>query len=663
LTGISSKDIVARVDEVNGARADHHPWDDFTDALLRRAAALFVADGRPTDEMAGLRVTDQEAAALVEQPSSRLATVDDDLLEAMDLELAAGREALWKALEEPSLLSAVAWFAALEADDVEMFTFLLGIELEPRRQRLLMYAQDNVTLPRPTLATLRRLFPRPHRGVLTVAHDSRLSRAALVDVSTDGPWGTCTVSLPPSVTWAFIGDTSLDRDLPTGARVIPGVAKAPQDPAVILVSGADAETRRVRAIDRLEDRPTLVTPCPQDEVGWDALVREATMGGVGIVLEVGEELPADARCRIERANHLSWVVSSEIDLPLDQLPDRDWQEESLGDQAVPQDEIRTLLGEEASGRRLDREQLRLVSLAMHGGTGDPADAVRRLASGHLDRRATRIRPRRTWEDVVLPPEQLGLVHALVDRYRNRRTVYETWGFQPLPSAGQVALFSGPSGTGKTLTAEVVAGELGMDLYKLDISAVVSKYIGETEQNLETVFSSAEAADVVLFFDEADSLLGKRSEVSDAHDRYANIEVSYLLQRFERYNGLVVLATNLEKNIDPAFTRRIHLAVEFPNPEAEQRFAIWRLSFPKDCPVEALDLAWLADTFEITGGSIRNVALSAAFAAAARDDTVTMEGVLTAMRHELRKLGRLIDESSFSGYRTPRVKKASAKARR
>ncbi|HEY2811876.1 MAG TPA: ATP-binding protein [Acidimicrobiales bacterium] len=643
---------------------ESQPWDDFTDALLRRATALFVSESRgPNDGLAGLRVTDEEAATLVEHPSAHLDAANDDVLRVLDSELAASRERMWKELEQPSLLSALAWLARLEADDVEVFAFLLGVELEPRRQRLLMYAQDNVTLSRPTLTTLRRIFPAPHNGALSVVEDGRLRRAALVDVGNEGPWATRIVSLPSSVTWAFVGDTSLDRDLPMGARMVPGVPRpVDEDEGLLLVSGADAETRRRQAIDRL-NRPVLVTPCAREEHEWDALVREATMAGAGIILEVGEELPAVARRRVERADHIPWVISSTTDVPLDQLPARPWTELSLVDEPVPQDEIRELLGEEASGRRLDREQLRLVGLALDGGKPDPADAVRRLASGHLDRRATRIRPRRAWDDVVLPPEQLALVHALVERYRHRRTVYETWGFQPLPSAGQVALFSGPSGTGKTLTAEVVAGELGMDLYKLDLSSVVSKYIGETEQNLEAVFASAEAADVVLFFDEADSLLGKRSEVSDAHDRYANIEVSYLLQRFERYNGLVVLATNLEKNIDPAFTRRIHVAVEFPSPEAEQRLAIWNLSFPKDCPIEALDLDWLAETFEITGGSIRNVALSAAFAAAALDQSVTMERVLGALRHEMRKLGRLIDERTFTGYQQPKPRKATTKNRR
>jgi SpoVK/Ycf46/Vps4 family AAA+-type ATPase len=235
---------------------------------------------------------------------------------------------------------------------------------------------------------------------------------------------------------------------------------------------------------------------------------------------------------------------------------------------------------------------------------------------------------------------------LVERYRNSRTVFEGWGFKPMPSTGLVALFTGPSGTGKSLAAEVVAGELGLDLYKLDLSSVVSKYIGETEKNLESVFRAAEAANVLLFFDEADSLLGKRSEVTDARDRYANMEVSYLLQRLERYDGLVVLATNMAKNIDPAFLRRFHLMVEFVVPEESERLAIWSHAFPSPCPVQELDLPWLAKTFALTGGAIRNIALAAAFEAAAAGRAIGMADLTTALRSELQKLGRLVHEADL-----------------
>jgi SpoVK/Ycf46/Vps4 family AAA+-type ATPase len=228
-------------------------------------------------------------------------------------------------------------------------------------------------------------------------------------------------------------------------------------------------------------------------------------------------------------------------------------------------------------------------------------------------------------------------------------VYRRWGFPPKPSIGVVALFSGGSGTGKTLAAEIVAAALNLDLYKVDLSAVVSKYIGETEKNLERIFGAAAAGDLVLFFDEADALFGKRSEVSDAHDRYANIEVAYLLQRLEAYDGLVILATNLQRNIDDAFLRRISVAVDFELPDERQRRAIWQRAFPADAPVEELDLDFLARQFRVTGGVIRNASLTAAFLAAEQGGPITMERVAFALKREFQKLGRLRTETEFERY--------------
>jgi SpoVK/Ycf46/Vps4 family AAA+-type ATPase len=213
----------------------------------------------------------------------------------------------------------------------------------------------------------------------------------------------------------------------------------------------------------------------------------------------------------------------------------------------------------------------------------------------------------------------------------------------------VALFSGASGTGKTLAAEVVAGELGLDLYKVDLSSVVSKYIGETEKNLERIFSGAAAGELVLFFDEADALFGKRSEVADAHDRYANIEVAYLLQRLETYDGIAIMATNLQRNMDQSFLRRIHVAVEFPVPDEEGRRAIWQLSFPPDAPTEDIDVDFLARQFRISGGSIRNAALTAAFIAAEAGGPITMEAAVLGVKREFQKLGRLRTEVEFDRY--------------
>jgi SpoVK/Ycf46/Vps4 family AAA+-type ATPase len=306
-----------------------------------------------------------------------------------------------------------------------------------------------------------------------------------------------------------------------------------------------------------------------------------------------------------------------------------------------------VLGEEAGiGAALTAEQLEAAATARAALRSTAADAIRRIAAGHIEQLATRIPPTRTWDDLVLEPHRSALVRSVVDRATHRDVVYGQWGFSPFPSTGVTALFSGASGTGKTLAAEIVAGELGLDLYRIDLSQMVSKYIGETEKNLSEVFAAAEASPVVLFFDEADALLGKRSEVSDAHDRYANLEVAYLLQRLERYNGVVVLATNLANNIDPAFLRRVHVSVEFPVPEAAERLRIWQRSIPGSAPRDDVDLAFFADRFELPGGAIHNAASAAAFLAAAAGTPLTMGALAVAVKRELQKLSRLVRDSDF-----------------
>ncbi|MCA9637274.1 MAG: ATP-binding protein [Myxococcales bacterium] len=225
-----------------------------------------------------------------------------------------------------------------------------------------------------------------------------------------------------------------------------------------------------------------------------------------------------------------------------------------------------------------------------------------------------------------------------------------WGFgrRHADARGIAALFSGPSGTGKTMAAAIVARELGLDLYRVDLSQIVSKYIGETEKHLAQVFAEAEASEVALFFDEADALFGKRSSVQDAHDRYANIEVAYLLQRIESYPGVVIMASNLRKNLDDAFLRRLQVIVEFAMPSAPERAEIWRRVWPREAPLaEGLDPADLADRFEVSGGNIRNIAVGAAFAAAEEGSPITRRHVIDAARAEYLRMSKLIDASRFA----------------
>jgi hypothetical protein len=265
----------------------------------------------------------------------------------------------------------------------------------------------------------------------------------------------------------------------------------------------------------------------------------------------------------------------------------------------------------------------------------------------LDVLAERINPKATWDDIVLPPVESALLRQVAEQVAHRTTVYEKWGFGEKMSRGLgiSALFSGDSGTGKTMAAEVIANDLHLNLYRIDLSAVVSKYIGETEKNLRRLFDAAENGGAILFFDEADALFGKRSEVKDSHDRYANIEINYLLQRMEAYRGLAILATNMKSALDTAFMRRLRFIVRFPFPGVAERKAIWQRVFPKDMPKDTLDYDRLA-RLNVTGGSIHNVALNAAFLAARANSVLTMPLVLEAARAEFRKNERPINEADF-----------------
>jgi hypothetical protein len=273
---------------------------------------------------------------------------------------------------------------------------------------------------------------------------------------------------------------------------------------------------------------------------------------------------------------------------------------------------------------------------------DVTDACRSMLTHRLSSLGRRIAAGQSWSDIILPADQLAQLQEIATHARFRPVVFEQWGFaRKLPlGKGLSALFTGPPGTGKTMAARLISAELGLDLYQIDLSQVVSKYIGETEKNLHKVFDEADASQTILFFDEADALFGRRSEVKDAHDRYANIEIGYLLQRMEEYEGISILASNMRQNLDEAFVRRLRFIVEFPFPDEEQRRRIWGVAFPAEAPLaDDVDLAMLARELKLAGGNIKNIALAAAFAAAADRSDITMAHLIEAARREHQKLGR------------------------
>jgi AAA+ superfamily predicted ATPase len=277
------------------------------------------------------------------------------------------------------------------------------------------------------------------------------------------------------------------------------------------------------------------------------------------------------------------------------------------------------------------------------GLADLFEAARAQPVTGLDGLATKIEPVHGWNQIVLPGDTVAQLREMCQQVVQRRHVLEEWGFARRLSIGKgvTALFAGPSGTGKTTATDIIARELGLDLYKIDLSRVVSKYIGETEKNLERIFTEAENANCILLFDEADALFGKRSEVRDSHDRYANIEIAYLLQQMDQYEGIAILATNLRQNMDDAFVRRLNFIIEFPFPDEAQRAEIWRIHFPDEARREPdLDFDLLGREFRISGGSIKNIVLGAAFLAAGDGDPIGLPHLLRAARREYQKLGKV-----------------------
>jgi predicted nucleic acid-binding protein len=412
---------------------------------------------------------------------------------------------------------------------------------------------------------------------------------------------------------------------------------------------------------RMDEAPAAGAELEQFLALW---VREATLLPAMLLLQWESETPAGAAKRLAERIPGPVTIASRDAVPLHRamkqyevnkagpVGQREMWESALGPAA---ERMQGAVNQIAEQFRLSAE-----TIAELGGDvlRHDEDAVgqrlwaacRGVARPRLEALAERIVSVATWDDLILPELQMGMLRQLAAQSRHRMKVYEEWGFaaRGRRGLGLSALFSGPSGTGKTLAAEVIATELGLDLYRIDLSAVVSKYIGETEKNLRRVFDAAETGGVLLLFDEADALFGKRAEVKDSHDRYANIEVGYLLQRMESFQGLAVLTTNVKSTLDKAFQRRLRFTIDFPFPDAAQRAAIWARVFPEQVPTADLNPSRLA-SLNMAGGNIRNIAINAAFLAAEQGDSVSMAHVLQAARQEAAKAERPVAESEIRGW--------------
>jgi hypothetical protein len=427
------------------------------------------------------------------------------------------------------------------------------------------------------------------------------------------------------------------------ARLAVAAALAAQlgrDPLVVRASALPPPGPELAALARLVDRDAILAGgLPVVEGDGDAAVFADDLEAPVVIVAGDGPAIAAGRVTLHRSVHVPSPAES-----------RALWAGALGGRvdAVAVEEV-------AQHFRLGAATIEAIARELATANGDAAGVLRKLcrerARVRLEDLAERIDPVATWDHLVLPPGNLELLREIARHVRHRTQVYERWGFGEETSRGLgvTALFSGESGTGKTLAAEVLAGYLGLDLYRIDLAATVSKYIGETEKNLRRVFAAAEASGAVLLFDEADALFGKRGEVKDSVDRYANLEVAYLLQRMESYRGLAILTTNLRASLDRAFLRRLRFVVQFPFPDAQQRAEMWRRVFPVATPVDGLHPDALS-RLTVSGGSIRSIALSAAFAAAEEGSPVGPAHVLRAARLEYAKTERALTDSELEGLR-------------
>jgi hypothetical protein len=572
--------------------------------------------------------------------------------------------------------------------DVEVLLVALAPDVDPRFERLYGYLHDDVTRRRASIGLALELSGAPPLAATSRARlrpGAPLIDGGLVEVTdADRPFLTRALRVPDRIVMHLLGDATPDPLLDgVVATAMPCLAGEPKALAATLRRGAvlcylherrgsSAAALAAAAFAEL-GMPVLVLDLGR-LAGRDgkaiaaAARREAKLTGAGLVAGPIEALGdavavfCDPQWPVVLYGRRSWdpVWSAQVPLCLEAPAVAASDVAGLWTALVEGDlEPGLDVGSAVGAANLDPSQVERAASAawwqaVHAGRPIGREELRfgtrsQNAAG-LERLARRIEPAVGWSDIVLPERPLQLLRELASRARRRTLVLDDWGMRQGGGSGNgiSALFAGPSGTGKTMAAEVLAYELGFDLYTVDLATVVDKYIGETEKNLERIFSEAERVNGVLFFDEADALFGKRSDVKDAHDRYANIETGYLLQRMESFDGVAILATNLRANLDAAFTRRLDALIDFPSPDAEHRRLIWERAMRPGVPrADDVDLDVLAERFDLTGGNIRNVALAAAYFAAEEGRPVSMADLMRGTQREFLKLGRLYQESDFA----------------
>lgn len=646
-------------------------------------AARRAVDPHPDDPFRGLYLSDEAVDRVLESESEALLLLAEGLPEPSDDRPggpASGR------------LRTLARTCGLTTLDVDLLLVALACDLDPRFEQLFGYLNDDVTRRRPSVAVALALCGIP---LASAAGRERLTSGPLLTAGLlavddpDRPFPGRALRLPDRVVGHLLGIDTPDPALAGVLQPVPegawgdgaGLAGAlGTGISLVYLREPPTGSGALMAVDALARCGLAVVVVDLDGLGRHTdvvalargVAREARLTGAGVLAgplsESGTRADVLAALRAEPLPLLlvgscSWDPAWSADVPLlvdvpkSTLAERGdlWREALSGEDvgfdpgyATSQFLLRpTQVARAAEAARM---QSRLspdgrvtVEHVRAGARSENGSALQRLAR--------RVEPAVGWSDLALPLSTMTALQEVAARARHRERVLGEWAMRPGGGRGfgVAALFAGDSGTGKTMSAEVVAGELGLDLYVVDLATVVDKYVGETEKNLDRIFDAAAGVNGVLLFDEADAVFGKRSEVKDAHDRYANIESAFLLQRMETFDGLAILATNLRANIDEAFTRRLDVLVDFPLPDAAQRLVLWRSCLRTLPQSESLDLEFCATSFELSGGAIRSAAVTAAYLAATAGCPVTMAQVVMAVQREYRKLGRLCVEQEFGRY--------------
>jgi AAA+ superfamily predicted ATPase len=663
------------------AGAERRPSAADADARpIRRALALAIDFAAKAIKEAlarrspGAADAPYSAAAEIERLTAELAQLDRVRL-GLDPagEAARARAALEDHLfaEADDPLARLEHGLALSRGERDVLRMLLAWSVEPRIGLLIGHVHDALQKTRPTIGAIAEILHDPVGVALALAPTGALRRTLAVEAQANGP--DVSLGLDPRIVhWALtgavapwtMGEGSL-AVIPSGALPDAAVARADEiaDAAVVVIRGAPGSGRRTvaRAIAAREDRPLLhldLRAKEAPEALVTAAMRDARVADARLL--VTGALDDAAADRLARAEALRLAITL---APAELLPEpllgRPLTLMALG---IPSAAERAAILREALRGAGEEDEIRAVAeryaftpgqigraaLQAHASSLD--EACRLQLRHRLDGVGARRPTTATWERLVLPEPALASLRAMASQVRHRRRVGEAWGFDKHHNLGHgvKALFFGKPGTGKTLAAEIVAGELGMPLYRIDIPRIVSKWIGETEQNLARVFDEATQSHAVIFFDEADSLFGRRTAIESATDRYANMEVNYLLQRIEEHDGVVILATNLKANMDEGFARRLHFAIEFPEPDDAARARIWRLSLPPGAPVHPdVDFAALGRRFDIAGGAIKNVVLGAAYLAAAEDSPILPRHIGVARAREYTKMDRLYNRAELA----------------